>query len=303
MKRSGKETVKQATMEEGRRMIMTREMTKECKSSAGGTDQRSRLTRAQATEFNSAGQGLVEEVSSRRIRKNAEVKEVGILVSNHTASKISPTVRPPKFLCNICMERKPLNRSFRPDCCTHLFCSDCVVVHIATKIRENVCTIRCMESGCTSVIELKSCLGILTAEVSDRWAALLSESLIQPADKYYCPFKDCSALLWNDTAEKQAIKEAECPHCHRLFCAQCKVGWHAGIDCREYRRMVSWERSDDAVMKNLANTKKWRRCSKCQVYVEKISGCLQITCRCGFIFCYNCGSAWSPQHYQCRGLL
>ncbi|XP_031499695.1 E3 ubiquitin-protein ligase RSL1-like isoform X3 [Nymphaea colorata] len=302
MKRSGKETVKQATMEEGRRMIMTREMTKECKSSAGGTDQRSRLTRAQATEFNSAGQGLVEEVSSRRIRKNAEVKEgggressrkqptrknentakevarVGILVSNHTASKISPTVRPPKFLCNICMERKPLNRSFRPDCCTHLFCSDCVVVHIATKIRENVCTIRCMESGCTSVIELKSCLGILTAE-------------------------DCSALLWNDTAEKQAIKEAECPHCHRLFCAQCKVGWHAGIDCREYRRMVSWERSDDAVMKNLANTKKWRRCSKCQVYVEKISGCLQITCRCGFIFCYNCGSAWSPQHYQCRGLL
>ncbi|CAN6451296.1 unnamed protein product [Victoria cruziana] len=321
MRRSGKETVREAAVEKGLRMIMTRAMAKGCNSGVTRTGQRSRMIRAVARDFSSAGQGLIENNSSRRrlnltpvkgkgeasreqpSHKNkntaTEVAEVGQTISNHTASKVSPKEKQPKFLCNVCLERKSLDRSFRPDHCPHLFCCDCVAVHIATKISENLCTIRCMESGCTSVIELKSCLSILTADVVDRWAALLSESLIHPADKFYCPFKDCSALLWNDTAEKRTIKEAECPHCHRLFCARCRVGWHAGLDCQQYQMKASREKSDDAVLKDLANKKKWRTCPRCHVYVEKISGCQQITCRCGFNFCYNCGSTWSPPHYQC----
>ncbi|WJX42438.1 RBR-type E3 ubiquitin transferase [Trifolium repens] len=39
-----------------------------------------------------------------------------------------------------------------------------------------------------------------------------------------CPDPKCNAMLVND--EKEVVTVAECPHCHRLFCAECKVSWH-----------------------------------------------------------------------------
>ncbi|GJS10840.1 zinc finger, C6HC-type containing protein [Tanacetum coccineum] len=51
----------------------------------------------------------------------------------------------------------------------------------------------------------------------------------QPLDKIQGlnstgPFKDCSALLVDDGGE--AVTSSECPHCNRLFCAQCKEKSH-----------------------------------------------------------------------------
>ena len=46
-------------------------------------------------------------------------------------------------------------------------------------------------------------------------------------------------------------------------------------------------------MRAEAKEKKWRRCPKCQVVIERIDGCDHMTCssRCGFEFCYRCGAA------------
>jgi len=58
---------------------------------------------------------------------------------------------------------------------------------------------------------------------------ILVEKEIPSSQKFYCPFKDCSALLLKDVPEVRSstepavvvIKESECPECRRLFCAQC----------------------------------------------------------------------------------
>ncbi|KAE8811632.1 hypothetical protein D1007_11419 [Hordeum vulgare] len=52
-----------------------------------------------------------------------------------------------------------------------------------------------------------------------QWGFLLCE-LAVGAMRVYCPYRECSALL---LADAKAIAEAECPHCHRLFCARCAV--------------------------------------------------------------------------------
>ncbi|BBG98735.1 RING/U-box superfamily protein, partial [Prunus dulcis] len=108
---------------------------------------------------------------------------------------------------------------------------------------------------------------------------------------------DCSALLVDDGGE--VVTVSECPNCRRLFCAQCKVAWHAGIDCGEFQNLNENEREkEDIMVMELAKKKNWRRCPRCNFFVEKTDGCLHITCRCGLEFCYGCGSYWRHSQFS-----
>ncbi|VFQ94267.1 unnamed protein product [Cuscuta campestris] len=112
--------------------------------------------------------------------------------------------------------------------------------------------------------------------------------MIQASEKFYCPFKDCSALLVDEKAE---IEESECPECRRLFCAKCQVPWHSEISCSDFQELNLNERQrEDIQMMNLAQGKEWKRCPNCRIFVERISGCGFMSCRCGCTFCYRCGA-------------
>ncbi|PNX95389.1 putative E3 ubiquitin-protein ligase RNF144A-like protein, partial [Trifolium pratense] len=72
---------------------------------------------------------------------------------------------------------------------------------------------------------------LLPKELIDKWNDSLCESLFITVPKFYCPFKDCSAMLLDENeggGEEEYIRESECPFCHRLFCARCHVPWHPG---------------------------------------------------------------------------
>ncbi|KAL0322941.1 UNVERIFIED_CONTAM: putative E3 ubiquitin-protein ligase [Sesamum angustifolium] len=57
---------------------------------------------------------------------------------------------------------------------------------------------------------------------------------------------------------------------------------------------------DDKIVKQLAKKKNWQKCPKCKIYVEKTEGCVHMTCRCKYEFCYRCGAKWSDSHGNCR---
>ena len=72
----------------------------------------------------------------------------------------------------------------------------------------------------------------------------------------------------------------ECPHCNRMFCAQCKVPWHDGVDCAEFQRLGEDKRGrEDLLLRKVAQQKKWQRCPNCKIYVEKVVGCQFMRCR------------------------
>ncbi|KAK9101620.1 hypothetical protein Scep_025050 [Stephania cephalantha] len=199
------------------------------------------------------------------------------------------------FVCEICDEQKSRKESFNIKGCSHYFCSECMVKYVASKIQENITLIHCPEPGCQGVLEPQFCRSILPQEVFDRWVDALCEAFILGIQRYYCPYKDCSAPLMYD--EGMVIAESECPHCHRLFCAQCKVPWHPGIECADYQKLNRNERGrEDLMVMELAKERKWQRCPICKFYVERIDGCLYMKCRCGFAFCYNC-AAPVTEHY------
>ncbi|KAL4336789.1 hypothetical protein S83_037896 [Arachis hypogaea] len=117
-------------------------------------------------------------------------------------------------------------------------------------------------------------MSIIPKEVFERWENALCENLVlATSKKFYCSFKDCSTMLVNDDGN-EVVTCSECPNCHRLFCAQGKVAWHGGMECGEFMGLNENEREkEDLMVMNLAKAnKRWRRCSKCRIYVEKKSG-------------------------------
>ncbi|XP_020598328.1 probable E3 ubiquitin-protein ligase RNF144A [Phalaenopsis equestris] len=207
----------------------------------------------------------------------------------------SPVLLEPNYNCEICTESKYAHELFAIEGCSHTYCKNCVSQYVAAKVEENVFFIKCPDPNCMNgKLEPAMCSLILDEGVFDFWCKALCESMVD--DKFYCPFKDCSALMMNDM--EKVITDAECPHCNRLFCAQCKVPWHLGFSCSEFQELGKDERkSEDLMLMKLAKKSKWQRCPKCKFFVEKIDGCAFISCRCHFTFCYGCASEMKVNHY------
>ncbi|KAL9386476.1 hypothetical protein Peur_019600 [Populus x canadensis] len=201
--------------------------------------------------------------------------------------------------CDICVEKKENDRMFETESCAHSFCNDCISRHVAAKVQYGTRIVTCPGLNCRAVLDLDTCRPILTRAVIDLWEDALCEEVINASQRFYCPFKDCSALLIDDN-EGEAIIESECPFCHRLFCALCSVPWHSGIECEEFQRLNEDERGrEDLMLRELAKDKKWSRCPQCKFYVERTEGCPHMICRCGFQFCYGCGAEWIGDHGGC----
>ncbi|XP_015948237.2 E3 ubiquitin-protein ligase RSL1 [Arachis duranensis] len=242
---------------------------------------------------------LQEALYSSVISLKRKLKEVHSESSTHQTHHHRPSYLHDHqvFLCAICMDSKPSQEIFINQNCNHSFCDECIAKYVAAKIQENISNVKCPEPKCKGILEPQNCMSIIPKEVFERWENALCENLVlATSKKFYCPFKDCSAMLVNDDGN-EVVTCSECPHCHRLFCARCRVAWHAGMECGEFMSLNENEREkEDLMVINLAKAKRWRRCSKCRIYVEKNEGCSHISCRCGHHFCYACGKPWNQYH-------
>nr|XP_027126112.1 probable E3 ubiquitin-protein ligase RNF217 [Coffea arabica] len=173
--------------------------------------------------------------------------------------------------------------------------------HVEAKIQENIHMITCPTLTCDHIIQPFSLRGIIPEIVFARWEKAWNEATIPDSQKFYCPFKDCSAMLLNDDKKGKMIRQSECPVCRRLFCARCYVPWHGGFNCKQFQKLKVNERgSDDLKVHVLTKEKKWTKCPNCNYVVDKVAGCIHMTCRCKFEFCYKCGSKWSARHWRCQ---
>ncbi|KAI4990336.1 hypothetical protein ZWY2020_038699 [Hordeum vulgare] len=206
------------------------------------------------------------------------------------------------FDCTICMEAVPGFERFTIAGCRHAFCASCVRQYIAARVEENLLAIGCPVPGCKDgVLHPEECRRVIPTPLFHRWGAALCDMALGEL-KFYCPFKDCSALLVDDQPGDGGgdAAKVECPHCKRMFCAKCKVPWHEGVDCAEFQRLGDDERGrEDLLLRKVAQQSKWQRCPKCKIYVDRVDGCTFIACRCGHCFCYLCGSTMARNNHVC----
>ncbi|KAI3897334.1 hypothetical protein MKW92_047003 [Papaver armeniacum] len=188
------------------------------------------------------------------------------------------------FTCEICTEEVPLQQRFQnkqQKPCTHSFCTDCIASYIQVKIEESERPdIKCPDTNCVNVLDPLSCRSFLPPKVFVRWCDYLCKSTVcERYDTGYCPNPYCS--------EKSSILETMV---HREQS-------DANHQCSTSKKV---KRANEVLLMQMAAKRKWKRCPRCRIYVERTEGCEHITCRCRYEFCYRCGAKSKNIHHKCR---
>jgi len=103
-------------------------------------------------------------------------------------------------------------------------------------------------------------------------------------DSSWCPTANCKYAF----IKSPDVSEFACPMCAKYYCLNCRVEYHKGQSCQEWRVNNTYSESDKAFEK-FVKVSKFKQCGKCKFWVEKKEGCNYIKCRCGQEFCYACG--------------
>ncbi|KAI4990475.1 hypothetical protein ZWY2020_038838 [Hordeum vulgare] len=208
----------------------------------------------------------------------------------------------PTFDCGICMDTLPVFDLFHGLPCKHKFCATCMTTYVEGRIRASELPIPCPDAACkgkeNGVLHPEMCKKAIDYGAFDDWGARLTESALPPDRRAYCPNRRCGVIL--ETSGEAELAMAPCPACKHLLCATCGMEWSpqgAGgeHDCAKG--------PDAALVKRLAQEHQWKRCPNCKMIVERSFGCNRMTCRCGFVFCYQCGRPMSRGQPELAGLL
>ncbi|XP_058757064.1 E3 ubiquitin-protein ligase RSL1-like [Vicia villosa] len=215
---------------------------------------------------------------------------------NKKTNKATTSRQPSKRRCGICFDSVTDSEIFTNTSCNHPFCTRCISKYVKLQRKDKVVKLNCPDPQCSLKLKPQHLESILPKELIVEWESAIYESSISLKKKIYCPYKNCSVMMVNDGEE--VVTSCECPSCHRLFCAQCKVPWHVDMSCRRFQKSTKGqhEKELDEKFMELAKRKKWQKCPKCSMHVQRNGGCEHISCRCGCNFCYKCGKDWIHGH-------
>ncbi|CAN4122448.1 unnamed protein product [Withania somnifera] len=238
------------------------------------------LNTAQSSNYASvSAQGLLSETEMLKLEKEGDDDQLN-------------------NFCEICLDNKESWEMFENDGCSHSFCYECTSKHIMAMISQKAKVIGCPGVSCGAAFDVNACRFMIPEEARIEWDELVCQSMILDSQKLYCPFRDCLALLVNDSGA--SIEKIKCPLCKRSFCAACRVPWHPAFTCKEFQKLNAKKGSKgEDMVKTLAKKKNWQKCPNCKIFVEKTEGCIHMTCRCEYEFCYRCGAKWTGSH-ACR---
>ena len=181
--------------------------------------------------------------------------------------------------------------------CGHSFCNECWYDFLSTKIKENkLSSIKCMEYECNEKLDDDFIINILNSnqDLIDKYKKFKLElEIINDPNRKFCPFPNCNSFL---ELKDKNNNEAKCTNGH-IFCFLCLKEPHGNLPCKNEinKSMAEYEKNNFV-----------KKCPKCDIITEKITGCNHITCsKCGYQWCWLCNGEYDPEHFyegKCRGL-
>ncbi|OAE26695.1 hypothetical protein AXG93_3582s1080 [Marchantia polymorpha subsp. ruderalis] len=203
--------------------------------------------------------------------------------------------------CPVCLENVREADTFVVQECLHRFCVSCLTQHVQIRVKSNQVPVKCPQD-CSRLVDVEQCRNFLPPDLVELYTKSLIEASIPESERVYCPFTNCSALMSKGdlnpssrpsssrpSSSRQpksfAIGQVECMECHRLFCVECQVPWHADMSCEDYNNLPPDGRAaEDIKLYKLASNKNWQRCTKCRRMIELDQGCYHMTCSFGSVF-------------------
>lgn len=236
------------------------------------------------------------------------------------------------FTCKVCAEEKPvsqfihftlkkddieINIPIPPNCRDHLIpgwddecydpvCVKCIRTHIIIQLRDRgpqrISCIKDHSDNDWEDIDWEDndwCLyapGFLPKKIHHYYTQRSFEEFWERAEKWVCPHHCGIKNITIDLKATIGYPHVECPGCLGRFCAGCKVEWHAGLSCQQYRAKHPDVRDEDeeAILQGLADFDA-RRCPQCQYIIIKDGGCDHMECEvCNYTFDWEQAEHVSP---------
>ena len=203
--------------------------------------------------------------------------------------------------CFICFEEYNQNEITNPEleCKNHIH-GKCFSNYIEEELNNNRFPIRCpiCQNNQRHEINNKIILDCLLLNDKDDLALKLETislnylAINNSEEVSFCPTAGCNYMCFYDKNEYHL----NCPLCKKSYCLKCKVEWHKGMTCEENRKARTYDENDQK-FDDYVKGNNFKQCPRCKRWVEKISGCNHISCRCGSNFCYNCGQDYNNHDY------
>eukprot|EP01062_Namystynia_karyoxenos_P064819 TRINITY_DN5794_c1_g2_i2.p1 TRINITY_DN5794_c1_g2~~TRINITY_DN5794_c1_g2_i2.p1 ORF type:complete len:524 (+),score=60.21 TRINITY_DN5794_c1_g2_i2:100-1572(+) len=187
-------------------------------------------------------------------------------------------------LCDTCMA--PYTRkAYFSRACSCRCCHECAQTLVRAALEDGTKRFTALQCPCQNLIPWKQLRGIAQPEDFRR-----IEELTQDAEYVHCTAPGCGRGQLHDCTGGQIMT---CYKCSSRTCAACKVPWHDGMKCAEYRRMR--DSAGGARTRRLGSGELGeheagvKRCPKCDMLWAKDEGCDIATCsNCQYKFCWTC---------------
>ena len=201
--------------------------------------------------------------------------------------------------CEICLEDFSLlditNYFLNCNCVLHNTCFDNMV---KAAVESNNLPVKC--PNCKIPVHpnfVEDSLRNANPQLLDKYEHFsMNNFLMNNNDEYSsCPTPGCDYMFFFNPGENNFL----CPMCNKNYCLNCKVEWHKGMTCQEYKDSRDVNKLDDKFYQFVKGAK-FKMCPKCKYWVEKNQGCNHMRCRCGADFCYKCGKLMDMSRgHQC----
>lgn len=186
---------------------------------------------------------------------------------------------PSEMTCVVCYCEASAPEHLR---CGHVYCTECLQHHLASAFDTRKFPISCIGNDATCNTPLP--IPVIRRHTDKQAFQHLVEAAFachleqHPEEYRYCTTPDCMQIY--RFRRKEAWK---CPSCLLRICPGCEEEFHEGVTCEERRLQ-----RDPAFLEQLKESLGYRRCPKCNAWIEKAGGCNHITCKCGSHICWRC---------------
>lgn len=175
---------------------------------------------------------------------------------------------------------------FRLEHCGHMYCRECISLQIAPSALSF--PVECAADQCSQPFVWKDFVNLSQRIGLDLHtflaASLRSHAAANPNLVRYCPTPDCPVVY---AVSHDIEKNFFCAHCGTSTCTKCHDTYHESITCEQNKASKESSKELDEWMQKKRKSRK--HCPKCNVAIEKISGCNHVHCRqCSADICWVC---------------
>ena len=177
--------------------------------------------------------------------------------------------------------------------CGHVYCEQCINLHVSVAVREKSLPISCIAEGCKEVIVLKD-IG-RSCHYSREGLSLLLDSAVslfiaqggESCPVRHCPTPNCPGIFFVSEVKYRG-QEINCGTCSASICNHCLTSpYHQGYTCALWKSREHMDQNTAQWFSENENLRKM--CPGCGIGIEMIDGCFNVYCtNCKTSICFKC---------------